>query len=199
MTVIAAIRHEDKDGNVKVVIGSDSAITMGESQKLISLKGNYKLVQFNGFVVGICGIGPLQEVLEQIKEQNKKLKKSIINDRSDAGEFGKVVFKLLKKELECSPLYEKFEKHFSESIDDLLIATRNKIFLVCTDLTVYEFDKFMATGIGDALALGAMEALYPNSKDPIASEDLLTIMCRVLDITCIHNIACSPPFHIIEV
>jgi ATP-dependent protease HslVU (ClpYQ) peptidase subunit len=197
MTVLIALRNQDKFGKVKVVMGADSKVTTS-SNSLVGLVNSSKLLRIKKFCVGICGTGPLLEVLEDIRENKKLLKRIKMNNREDARKFGKIVYKKFKELLEESISdTEEVYKTFA----GLLIGTPEHIFVVFHDLSVYEFEEYYAMGIGDELATGVIVALLNQKKKGktlISYDDLEEIAGEAVLCACKTSIACGEPVEVIS-
>ena len=186
MTVCVAL----KLGN-KVVIGTDSAVTT-ESTRIKNIVNLSKIVKIKNYYVLCSGAGTITESLQEILNDEDYIKKLKINTCLEAKYFAESVYSLMKTDLEDSAIRNKDE--YLDFFGEILIATPNHIFCVYTDLSVYEFDKYTATGAGSDYALGVLSDLYKNiGSREITWELLEAIVERSVLAACEFSLVCAPP------
>jgi ATP-dependent protease HslVU (ClpYQ) peptidase subunit len=198
MTVIVGIKVTQPDGSHRVVMAADSAVSTDDS-RLYKVKNSCKLVEFNGFILGLNGSGPILEVLEDIKF-NTDSSLIRVSNRREAVEFARLVFSSLLTELETAVLADK--DRFLGFIGQLFIATSDSIYVVFNDLSCYEFEEYMAVGSGESVAKGALHVAYTELTNKIKNgevvldEDLETAARFAVEAACIHNPFCAEPIDI---
>lgn len=203
-TVIAAARWEDADG-VKVIIGADTQVTFGHRKGIIdpNIKSGQKLITFDSFAIGVCGAGPIREILHEMQKDKNKLHMEMTGEESDdekIQEFVREAYSNYREHLEQSPVGPSYEEDYLHHIGGLLIVTRYKIYSVYPDFTFFSVPTFAANGCGCDLAVGAMHVLYENlsEKKNVTWEDLHNVVHTGLSVACAHSVYCSEPLHILE-
>ncbi|AUC13674.1 hypothetical protein BTO06_00280 [Tenacibaculum sp. SZ-18] len=145
MTTIAVKRH--KDG---FKIASDSQITINNQRKWYTdnyssknLNSNGKIFRIKGATIGYAGIASHFYLLQMFcdKKLPKMNKSNIINWCVEYKSF----------------VIEKMNIKPAEVQLSAFLIKDNKCFFISSNLTVYEVEKFDATGSGAFIALAAME------------------------------------------
>lgn len=176
MTIIVAVKK-----NNKVAIGADSfwggCYHITETDKP-------KLIEFDGFVCAIAGLGNLTDVLLDMKDTNTVWK---VDSRSTARAFAKEVFKRIKED--WSSGYAE-TKELADA--GLIIATSNEIYTVEGRLACIT-SSILTDGAGWELAKGAIGSQYDYD---LTARQLVEIGIKT---ACKYSPLCKEPFKVIEV
>jgi ATP-dependent protease HslVU (ClpYQ) peptidase subunit len=141
----------------KVVVGSDSLTTV-ENIKLTNVQNDPKIFNFKHFTILVAGEGPLTDILEEMvvkeyEESEYNWNWHEIHNRQDC-----IFFLTSFKEF----LEDKDESNKNSGLAfEFLIATKEKIFWIMQDSSVFEIKDFWAIGSGSELALGTLHVLFP--------------------------------------
>lgn len=177
----------------KAIIGADSLIVYGDDRKKTNLKNFSKIRSFRNFCVGFSGNCTIHSIIKEMSDDPNYIEQGYLAMRSykDALKFAKDV----EHKLEDLPTSAEDEEGKEEPFGELLILTKQSIFYIDSYFFVSEYDRYMCIGSGEAIATGAMEALYKrlNNKD-----DLKHIVHESLDITCMLSTNCGGPVEVIE-
>lgn len=187
MTAILGIKKVI-DGEVKVVIASDSLFVKGLSK--IKSVNRQKLIKYPHFIVGFSGICTMQGVLQGFRDEKTFDTEEFMKMRGegDALQFSNLCFGELRDMLD-----ETGDKSLSEHIGDLVIATHDKLYCVDMYGFVSEHDTWTTSGCVDDLLTGAMAVLYPTIK---SVEDLQSVAERAILSACDYSTGCEPPIRV---
>ncbi len=181
MTTLAAAQ---KDG--VTAIATDSCLNIGDYRASSAEQVNTsKLIVGDRFALGLTGTAASHYAYEVLVEELGPI----------PTETPQAVFGWMNRA--HGQLKERFFAQDPEADDDFerspyhagLLVGPGKIYLIAATRNVAEFRRFRATGSGDHLAIGAMEALY----DSLPAEDLVR---RAVEIACKYDSGSEGPVQV---
>lgn len=187
MTVVVAAMS----GN-GTVVGADSCTTIG-NRKLVKMINGSKLVQFDNFVVGLSGIGPLREILDLMLSEplsegeeadDYDWKKHRVNCNNDVSKF-------LEKFMD---LFQDLGDAESMGTVELLVVTKDKIFCTMGESTVFQVKDFWSVGSGSDYAMGVLDTVHTPD---MSKDNLLSIVSQSIETACKFADGCQPPVELI--
>lgn len=177
MTSIVAIRKVI-EGVPYVVYGHDSQVTFGERKAI--LRNSHKAVEFPNFTALFAGCGPVQHVLEDIRDRkwkNNKLPSYLqMRNRRDVHRFAIEVTTAVKKKLKDLSAPENEGDDFQ-----LVIATPSKLYDVNFWAFVVETEDFAAGGSGSPYL---QAILISNYNSVTTTADLHALAHKSLHTAC---------------
>lgn len=160
MTCIAALVD-----NGKVYIAADSAASAEDS---IEVRANRKVFRNGEYLIGFTGSFRVGQVL-QYGTGLPAPKRDLL---------GHIVTELV------GPIRRAFDK---ETVTDILIGCRGRLFKMCTDYSVAEYDSYAAAGQGEPYALGRLHG-------SLGAPELRLV--AALEAAQTHCTAVRSPFHV---
>lgn len=145
----------------KTIVGCDTLLSTVNSKVVVP---NFtKLFRFNNFIVGCAGTSTIFHIVDKYYKGHYK-------------KWGGRNKPAPKNQHECYAMFKPVFKTYSNSIKDmltyskadedgvlLLVATSNSIYVV-SEYSAEPYKTFAAIGSGEAWALGALHATYPNKN-----------------------------------
>jgi len=152
----------DKD---KVIMASDSQITIGGVRKVSSIKENFKIWHPDDKKDLLIGtVGDVLEMnitktIENLVEELDYLKGDV-----DLKTISKKVIKKILKELKDANIIE-FKDNVLKMNNDYLFAYKKKLYQIVSSGAVIQIDKYTAIGSGSNEAIASLN--NSEGKDPI--------------------------------
>ncbi len=145
MTCLVA--YKDADG---VVLGTDSQATSGDSAVMVA---SPKWVKYDNFVIAACGVAAIETMLDALRYEPEfnQLPSRTLKDIY-------VIVKTLRAYMK-EEQYASGEAGILAFQGEWILATKNKIYWICSAFGVYECPKFHCLGSGADIAYGAMDTL----------------------------------------
>lgn len=150
MTVIAALKYKDS-----VFVGADNCVN---AEPRLFTKDS-KLVKFkDGFIIGGGGSGPVTEALWKLAE-------------------GHYDFESRRELIDFAVAYDKafveLAGDTAEKDYELLLTTRDSIYVIDHNLMVFEIEQFWAIGSGGAYAITALDILHGEIRSKAQALEVL--------------------------
>lgn len=161
MSVLVVVKK-----NGRAVIGADTA----ESSDDLMLSAEYvvnssKLLNYGNGWLGLAGWSATQAIIESVlRRPDHDLD---FGDRSAIFESARKLHGMMKNEYFVDPQEDKDQPVESSQVS-ALICNANGIYELESYRSVAEYQRFWAIGSGRNLAIGAMHAMWPLSRDPVA-------------------------------
>lgn len=154
MTCIIALKKDNK-----IVLGADSLTTL-ETNKLVNVINDSKIVEFKRFTIAVAGDGPILDTLEAIRDDNYEedydWSYHELNGRQDCSNF---ILHFIEKFQERTP-----EMGAEDLKYEFLFTNYKTVWWGVGGPSVFEIGSFWACGSGSAYALGYLEAVYNTDK-----------------------------------
>jgi ATP-dependent protease HslVU (ClpYQ) peptidase subunit len=176
MTCIIALEHEGK-----VYMGGDSAAVSGWD---IQKTANHKVFSIGEFLIGYTSSFRMGQLLQYHLD---------IPENNQGDDLQYLITKFIPAVRQClkDGSYTKIENN-QESAGFFLIGYHGRAYKVCSDFQVLRvMNGFLAIGIGEQYALGALAAMDINQKPEQAIE-------RALEIAGKFNIGVCEPYYVIS-
>lgn len=176
MSIVVYLKNKNK-----CIMCADTQTSCGDEKLIRTQKNNLKISLLkNGLTVGHVGVLNTTEWIlanEQWFEFDDKLNKNQI--------IKKIIPKIIKGLSEASLLIE--DKNGLCAMEcSLLLAHKNKAFVIYGDFSVYEINNYVAIGSGANFCLPYLNEL--------PTENLGKYLFEMLIENCQHNCSISPPF-----
>jgi ATP-dependent protease HslVU (ClpYQ) peptidase subunit len=148
--------------NGYVAIGSDTLTMLGSTKESASyIENPSKIVKIGDNYIASVGHASTELILSSYFSNIKKIPS--LNSTQDIFEVARGLHKSLKEKYFLRP-YEEEDDPYESLQMHCLIANPSGIFGLYALRSVQEYSKFYAFGSGNKYALGAMKAVYDNSK-----------------------------------
>ena len=148
--------------NGQVAIAADSLTTFGDTRLADPYKRVHdKILRSNGSWIGVSGSSAHHLVLEAVLVEMKDEVR--LGSRSEIFETFRKIHPILKERCFLNPKEEDDDPYESSQIT-ALIANPTGIYAVYSYREVFDYDRFWAIGSGRNFALGAMYAIYDQTK-----------------------------------
>jgi ATP-dependent HslUV protease subunit HslV len=148
--------------NGQVAIAADSLTTFGDTRLADPYKRTHdKILRSNGSWIGVSGSSAHHLVLEAVLVEMKDEVR--LGSRSEIFETFRKIHPILKERCFLNPKEEDDDPYESSQIT-ALIANPTGIYAVYSYREVFDYDRFWAIGSGRNFALGAMYAIYDQTK-----------------------------------
>lgn len=176
MSVVAVIKR-----NSKIIICADSQITKGDERIIITERRNLKLTTLqNGLVIGSCGDLDVTRLIkanhEIFKVDSELTKEHIVLN---------IVPQLINI-LKQSKLLTSAESGYIKMDASILLAYKNKVFIVFYDFGVFEINNYAAIGSGGSFCLPFLSSKF--------SGDIYEHLVDMLQKCSMKNTTVSGPF-----
>ncbi|MCP4346415.1 MAG: hypothetical protein GY795_12915 [Desulfobacterales bacterium] len=154
---VAVVVKKDK----KIVIASDSRVSFGDTVVPTDNHKASKIRKIGNSYIAKTGWAIYENIFDDLLKS--KQVPSLLNKNTIYSFFIKLWKKLHEKYAFMNDQCNEKDSPFGDLDSSFLIANKNGIFYVASDMSVSEFEQFYAIGSGDDYALGALYALY-NEK-----------------------------------
>ncbi len=159
MSVVVAVYKDNK-----IVMASDTIANFGDLHVPVSNYRSIKVKKVGNSYIGTTGWAIYENVFDDL------LKNKQMPNLMDEGAIYTFFLKLWKQ------LHEKYafvndqcndtESPFGDLDSSFLIANKNGIFHVASDMCISKFTQYFAIGAGCEIALGALFSLYEENYGP---------------------------------
>lgn len=157
--------------NGKVFVGADSF--WGCETYIDSNSDTGKLIKVGNSLVAIAGVANLRDAAEEVNTDNLG---RIISSKKDARDLAKDILQKSKEMFEAGNSGCKGE---SIANGEMIIATKTKLYRVQQDLSVFDCDKYVAIGAGEAYATAILEFVTWKSPGPATLKYALETACQL--------------------
>lgn len=184
MTILVAVK---KDG--RIFLGADRITTFG-SEYVTDLVDGSKIIKLKHGYIATSGYALIDNVVEHLYKSDHKLVENTFNDRSEVFSFFLELYTEMKKTYN---LVDSGKETYANFHNVFLLVTARSIFGVASNMTVFEYDRFVSKGAGEDLALGCLYGTYDLLSDGFEITRL------ALEAACKFSVYCKEPLDIIEV
>ncbi len=184
MTILVAVKK-----NGRVFMGADRITTFG-SEYTTDLVNASKIIKLKHAYIATSGYTLLDNILEHLYEHNHKMMESEFANRAQVFQFFLDLYTEMKK---TYTLTDTGKETYAGIYNVFLLVTPHAIYGVSNNLSVHEYDKYVAKGAGSDYSQGTLYALYDLIED---GNELTRI---ALEAACHFSIYCKEPIDILEV
>lgn len=193
MTICISARFIKQDGTVVTRVASDSEVSFGSKRlRGISMSAE-KVVQFPGASIAASGSGCVFEALDILKSDPKYYSSVQFNTRADIRNFAIDLYSEVDSLIDQSKISRE-----EVSIGAILVTTKDTVWAIFQDLSIFSFDEWFCTGSGADTATGLMTSYYKR-WNTLQEEDLEWILTEVIKETCAIEQGCGEPVRIYSV
>jgi len=160
MSIVVAVKK-----NGRVAIAADTMHTTGSRREHIdNLVAQSKLRRVGRAVLGGVGWSVYDNILDHYLAGYRRAPQ-LRNEQAIFSFFLKFWKSLREKYQVVNDQPDREDRSpFCDLDSEFIVAHARGIFLVSSDLTVMQFEKYVATGSGDKYAYGALHILYDSRK-----------------------------------
>lgn len=176
MTAILAIKTD-----TGIVVAADTQETSGDE-----VRYKFKLSKFGDVIIGSTDTASIQDIIEEMFE-DLNYKSAFDGSKSSVRELARAVYSTLGKLRETHAIDQSIPL-----LGDILVASRNGIFVAEPYGSMYEAPQYVALGAGADLVKGSIVtsfAIYP--PEDLDLENLKSVAQLAIDIACQHNVYCG--------
>ena len=156
MSVVTAVNKNDK-----IFIASDTLESFGDIEYGSDSVHSQKVYKCGVNFVGTTGWGVYGNLVKTFFQESR-LKNQKYDSESRIFQLFFDFWKFLKEELHLvNDQAQDDDQPFGQFDSKFIFANNSGIYCVTSNLSVVKFKKFLSIGIGQEVALGALEALYP--------------------------------------
>jgi len=184
MTILVAVKK-----NNRIYVGADRITTFG-SEYFTDLVDGSKIIKLKNAYLATSGYTLLDNVIEHLHETGHPMMDNEFNDRSQVFSFFLDLYAELKKSY---TLVDTGKDTYAGIYNSFVLVTARGIFGVSNNLSVHEYERFIAHGSGSDYALGCLYGTYDSISDGFEVTRL------ALESACHFSIYCREPLDIIEV
>lgn len=149
--------------NNEIVIGADTLQCFDSSQASIDNLNESKLRRIGCAILSSAGWGLYDNILDDYLSSRKSVD---LSTKHEVFKFFKELWPVLHEKYSfVNNQCENKDSPFGELDSSFLIATKEHIFSVSSNMCVTEFLKYYAIGAGRDYAIGAMHVLYNQDKN----------------------------------
>ena len=163
--------------------------TFGHDYRTDIVNGS-KLIKLKHAYLATSGYGLLYDVFQHLLSGGHKLMDNTFSDSVQVFSFFLDFYNELKKSY---TLVEPGKETYASMYNDFLAVTPTKIYGISTNLSVSEYETFIAKGSGAGHAEGCLYAMYDRFDDGLELTRL------ALETACHFSLYCKEPLDIKEV
>jgi ATP-dependent HslUV protease subunit HslV len=177
MTIVVAVRK-----GARTVIAADSMTSFGnEKQPLANLSVD-KLRRVGESWIGHAGWGLYEQILDDVLASRRPA--ALTSSRAVFRFFLHLWHALKERYPYVNEQSADKETPFADLDATFLVANRQGIFMVASNLTVTRFQRYQAIGGGAPYALGALHARYDREDDPVVLAREAVATAIAFDVHC---------------
>lgn len=184
MTILVAVKK-----NNQVFVGADRITTFG-SEYATDLVDNCKMMKLRNGYLATSGYTLIKNIIEHLSVHDNELINSRFESKTDVFQFFLKLYTELKDNY---TLVDAGKDTYAGIYNSFILVTPKSIFGVANNLSVHEYDRYVARGAGSDYSLGSLYSLYDILDD---GQELTRL---ALEAACQYSLYCKEPLDIIEV
>jgi len=178
MSIVVAIKKDNQ-----IVMASDSQTNFGSQIVTFDNHSTFKIRSVGSALLAATGWSLYDNILDDFLAKQKDV--NLQDKRALFSFFLKLWGELQEKYSLVNQQCNDDDSPFGDLDASFLVANKNGIFHISSDMSVIEFKKYYAIGSGSDYSLGALYSLYDQ---PLDAE---TIARKAIDVAKAFNIYCG--------
>ena len=184
MTILVAVKK-----NGRVFLGADRLTAFGDQYRTDLVNGS-KIIKLKHAYLASSGYGLVYDVIKHLRNARHKMMNNTFSDTVQVFSFFLELYNELKKSY---TLVDSGKETYASIYNSFLAVTPKNIYGIATDLSICEYESFVAQGCGYQYAEGCLHGIYD------LMDDGFEITRLALEAACRFSVYCKEPLEITDV